>query len=43
MIQEDGAQFTLQFQHGSTATLQLFDPGAALAVRDENNQVEYLG
>ena len=42
MIQEDGAQFTLQFQVGSTATLQLFDPGASLAVRDKNNQVEYL-
>jgi hypothetical protein len=42
-IQQDGAQFTLQFQDGSTATLQLFDPGASLAVRDKSNQVEYLG
>jgi hypothetical protein len=41
-IQEGGADFTLQFENGSTATLQLFDPGASLAVRDKNNQMEYL-
>lgn len=42
-IQEDGAEFTLQFEDGSTAILQLADPGSSVAVRDRNNQVEYLG
>jgi hypothetical protein len=42
-IQEDGAEFTLQFEDGSTVTLELADPGASVAVRDENNRVEYLG
>jgi hypothetical protein len=42
-IQEDGAEFTLKFEDGSTVTLQLADPGASVAVRDKNNQVEYLG
>jgi hypothetical protein len=42
-IQEDDAEFTLQFEDGSTVTLQLTDPGASVAVRDKNNEVEYLG
>jgi hypothetical protein len=42
-IQEDGAAFILQFEDGSTVTLQLADPGSSVAVRDKNNQVEYLG
>ena len=42
-VQEDGAGFTLQFDDGSTATLQLADPGSSVAVRDQNNQVQYLG
>ena len=42
-IQEDGAKFSLQFEDGSTVTLQLADTGASVAVRDSNNQVEYLG
>ena len=42
-IKEDGAEFTLQFEDGSTVTLQLADPGASVAVRDKLNRVEYLG
>jgi|SRR6516162_1636230 len=42
-IQEYGAQFALQFEDGRAVTLQLADPGASVAVRDNNNQVEYLG
>jgi hypothetical protein len=42
-IQEDGPEFRLQFEDGSTVTLQLADPGSSVAVRDKNNRVEYLG
>ncbi|MGA8660392.1 MAG: hypothetical protein WB586_30110 [Chthoniobacterales bacterium] len=42
-IQEDGADFTLQFEEGSSVNLRLADPGSSVAVRDENNRVEYLG
>jgi antitoxin YefM len=42
-IQEDGAEFTLRFEDGSSVDLRLADPGASVAVRDRNNQVEYLG
>ena len=42
-IQEDGPEFNLQFEDGSTVNLQLADPGSSVAVRDKNNQVEYLG
>jgi len=42
-IQEDGPEFDLQFEDGSTTTLKLADPGSSVAVRDENNRVEYLG
>jgi len=42
-IKEDGAEFTLQFEGGSTITLQLADPGGSVAVRDKLNRVEYLG
>jgi hypothetical protein len=31
------------FQDGSTAIVQLADPGSSVAVRDRNNVVEYLG
>ena len=41
-IQEDGANFSLQFEDGPAVNLQLY-PGASVAVRDKNNQVEYLG
>jgi hypothetical protein len=42
-VQEDGAKFALQFEEGSTVTMQLADPGASVAVRDKNNDVGYLG
>jgi|SRR5215469_8513301 len=42
-VQEDGANFALQFEDGPALNLQLADPGASVAVRDSNNQVEYLG
>ena len=42
-VQEDGPDFNLQFEDGSTVTLKLVDPGSSVAVRDQNNRVEYLG
>jgi len=43
VVQEDGVNFGLQFEDGLAVNLQLADPGASVAVRDKNNQVEYLG
>jgi hypothetical protein len=40
---ETRAEFRIEFEDGSTATVQLADPGASVAVRDRNNVVEYLG
>jgi hypothetical protein len=42
-IQEDGPEFTLQFEDGSSVILQLADPGSSVAVRDKLNRLEYLG
>ena len=42
-VQEDGAQFTLQFDDRLAVNLQLADPRASVAVRDKANQLEYLG
>jgi hypothetical protein len=42
-IQEDGAEFRLQFEDDSSVTFQLADPGSSVAVRDKNKRVEYLG
>jgi hypothetical protein len=42
-VQEHGVNFALQFEDGLAVNLQLADPGASVAVRDKNNQVEYLG
>jgi hypothetical protein len=42
-VQEDGASFTLQLEDHSTIRVELADPGASVAVRDKNNEVEYLG
>jgi hypothetical protein len=33
-IQKDGIEFTLQFEDGSSVTLQLADPASPVAVRD---------
>jgi hypothetical protein len=37
------AEFKIDFEDGSSATLCLADPGSSVAVRDKNNAVEYLG
>jgi hypothetical protein len=42
-ILEDGTEFKLQFEDDSTKRIELADPGASVAVRDKNNEVEYLG
>jgi hypothetical protein len=42
-VYEARAEFKIQFEDGSTATLRLADPGSSVAVRDKNNVVEYLG
>jgi hypothetical protein len=42
-ILEDGTEFKLKFEDDSTVRVELADPGASVAVRDKNNDVEYLG
>jgi hypothetical protein len=42
-VQETKAEFKIDFEDGSSATLRLADPGSSVAVRDKNNAVEYLG
>ena len=42
-VQETNADFKIEFENGSSATLRLADPGSSVAVRDKNNAVEYLG
>jgi hypothetical protein len=42
-VQEDEAELKIEFADGSTATFRLDDPGSSVAVRDKNNEVEYLG
>ena len=42
-VHESRAEFKIDFENGSSATLHLADPGSSVAVRDENNAVEYLG
>jgi|SRR6516164_6331987 hypothetical protein len=42
-VNETKAEFKIDFEDGSSATLCLADPGSAVAVRDKNNAVEYLG
>jgi hypothetical protein len=43
LVEEDGAEFTIRCEDGTSLSLQLTDPGAAVFVLDENNEVEYLG
>jgi hypothetical protein len=43
VVQEDGPELRIQFEDDSTVTFQLANPGSSVAVRDKNNQVEYLG
>jgi hypothetical protein len=42
-VHEDKADFNIEFEGGSSATLSLANPGSSVAVRDKNNAVEYLG
>jgi hypothetical protein len=42
-VHESRAEFKIDFEDGSSATLQLADPGSSVAVRDKSNLVEYLG
>ena len=42
-VHEAKAEFKIDFENGSSATLCLADPGSSVAVRDKNNAVEYLG
>ena len=42
-VHEAKAEFKIDFEDGSSATLFLVDPGSSVAVRDKNNAVEYLG
>ena len=42
-VHEAMAEFKIDFEDGSSATLCLADPGSSVAVRDKNNAVEYLG
>ena len=42
-VQEDEAELKIEFDDGSSATFELEDPGASVAVRDKNDSVEYLG
>jgi hypothetical protein len=42
-VQEAKAEFKIDFEDGSSATLCLADPGSSVAVRDTNDAVEYLG
>jgi hypothetical protein len=42
-VHEAKADFSIEFEDGSRATLCLADPGSSVAVRDKNNAVEYLG
>jgi hypothetical protein len=42
-VRETKAEFKIDFEDGSSATLCLAHPGSSVAVRDKNNAVEYLG
>ena len=42
-VHEAKAEFKIEFEDGSSATVSLADPGSSIAVRDKNNAVEYLG
>jgi hypothetical protein len=42
-VHETKADFRIEFEDGSSATLSLANPGSSVAVRDKNNAVEYLG
>ena len=42
-ISEEQKQLRIQYQDDSTDFLALANPGNSIALRDKNNQIEYLG
>ena len=42
-VHESRAEFKIEFEDGSSATLRLADPSSSVAIREKNNAVEYLG
>ena len=42
-VHEAKAEFKINFEDRSSATLCMTAPGSSVAVRDKNNAVEYLG
>ena len=42
-VHETKADFRIDFEDGSSATVYPADSGSSVAVRDKNNAVEYLG
>jgi len=42
-VHEAKADFRIEFEDGSSATLCLANPGSSVTVRDKDNAVEYLG
>ena len=42
-ISEDQAKLVIKCEDDSTFDVTLVDPGSSVSVRDNNNQVEYLG
>jgi hypothetical protein len=42
-VREAKAELKIDFEDGSSATFYLADSGSAVAIRDKNNVVEYLG
>ena len=42
-VEEDGTEFTIACEDGTNFSLQLTDPGSSVSVRDENDQIEYVG
>jgi L-asparaginase II len=42
-VEEDGVGFTIRCEDGTSLSMELTIPGSSVSVRDENEQVEYLG
>jgi hypothetical protein len=42
-VEEEGAGFTIRCEDGTSLSMELTIPGSSVSVRDENEQVEYLG
>jgi hypothetical protein len=42
-VEEDGTEFTIACGDVTNFSLQLTDPGSSVSVRDENDQIEYVG